>query len=422
MKTNLRSLFFLATCVLAPTTGSAATLYVWQDSLSPSPPYYTWLNAVRNIQEAVDAADPGDTVLVSGGIYDTGGRAVYGTMTNRVVIDKPITVESLMGPEVTVIQGHQVPGTTNGDGAVRCVYLSHGAVLSGFTLTSGATHDSGDYLLEQSGGGAWCESTGALVTNCVLTRNSAYWGGGGDSCRLNNCTVVDNLAWDSGGGMAFSSLKNSVVAYNAAWTDPNLSGSTADYCCTTPLPTEGRGNMTDPPRFVDLAGGNVRLVCYSPCVNAGHNAFVYGATDIDGNPRITLDTVDIGAYELPRAGLTDFISWLGQYALPTDGSADVADSDGDLLNNWEEWTAGTDPTDPNSCLRAIVTRTPFGMAVSVHICGGRRYTLQRCTDMTDPVWTPVPGRIDIFGTDRPLIFTDPDPPSPAFYRVSVRFP
>jgi hypothetical protein len=76
----------------------------------------------------VDAAQTGDTVWVAGGVYATGGRAV-GTnlLVNRVAIDRAITVQSLMGPEVTIIQGYQLPGTTNGPAAVRCVYLTSGA-------------------------------------------------------------------------------------------------------------------------------------------------------------------------------------------------------------------------------------------------------------------------------------------------------
>src|SRR6516164_10049634 len=68
----------------------AAILYVSQVSTNPIRPYATWYAAATNIQDAVNAAAPGDTVLVTNGTYASGGRAL-----NRVVVDKPVTVQSV---------------------------------------------------------------------------------------------------------------------------------------------------------------------------------------------------------------------------------------------------------------------------------------------------------------------------------------
>ena len=206
---NLAKRIFSIIPLLCLTAGSAtATVrYVDVNSASPTPPYTDWGTAARTLQDAVDAALAGDQILVTNGVYQTGGKE-FGTMTNRVVVDKAVTIQSVNGPATTQIVG--------GAESLRCVYLATGATMVGFTLTNGTAN---------SGGGVWCESASVVVSNCVITGNSAsHKGGGACSGILINCTLVGNSANIpmyvtndmGGGGAAFSLLINCTVAGNSA--------------------------------------------------------------------------------------------------------------------------------------------------------------------------------------------------------------
>ena len=293
----------LGLCVLG-LTASAATRYVDLNNSTPTAPYTNWATAATTIQAAVDAAAAGDEIVVTNGTYATGGKAVYGTMTNRVVIDKAVTVRSVNGPLATSIAGQPAPGTTgNGDGAIRCVYLVANAVLSGFTLTNGHTHADGDYSGEQSGGGAWCGSSGVL-TNCTLTANSAYYGGGAYRGTLNNCTLTGNSA-HYGGGASESTLNNCTLTANSAYYGGGACEGTLNNCTLTANSAEFGGgayvgtlnNCTLTANSATGEGGGASGGTLNNCTLTGNSASWYGGGASGGtlnNCTLTANSANTG--------------------------------------------------------------------------------------------------------------------------------
>ncbi len=103
------------------------------------------------IQEAIDAANPGDTIFVAHGIYN-----------ENIIIDKQITLIG-EGKENTIIVGHGV-----GD----VIYVSSdGVKISGFTIKGSGNR----YISPSEGGDAGIKLDrvkNCIISNCIVTENS----------------------------------------------------------------------------------------------------------------------------------------------------------------------------------------------------------------------------------------------------------
>jgi hypothetical protein len=129
----------------------------------------------------------------------------------------------------------------------------------------------------------------------------------------------------------------------------------------------------------------------------------------------------MGAYEFQAGVSGQFIAWLQQYGLPTNGSADYTDADGDGMNNWQEWRCQPTPTNSLSVLK-IVPPTPSdnGFAITWQSVAGVNYFLQRATNLATPAQfiplaTGIPGQAGTTTyTDTPAIGA-----GQFFYRVGV---
>lgn len=309
-----------------------------------------WATAKASIQAAVDACMPsGAVVRVTNGVYAAGGRAMGGILTNRVVLDRPVTVVSVGGAQATVILGMTSPTSGGlGDGAMRCLWMTNGTAVVGFTLSNGYTRVTSNAAPDACGGAVWCASASCVVSQCVIEGNAAHADGGGVlggtlaecTVRLNraqrgggvasntaaNCLFAKNLATGEGGGTFASLLTHCSVLANRATTAGGIWGGGATnsivyfntcsaraenyaaaslaWSCAQPLPA-GPSNIDRDPGLWGIA--NPRLMPSSSCIDAGSNVRSTGAFDLEGGRRLDGLAVDMGCDEF---GASSQEGWL----------------------------------------------------------------------------------------------------------------
>jgi hypothetical protein len=248
--------------------------------------------------------------------YGGAARVSYGTLTNCHItgswvggagggiclINEGLVTDSLISSNWANEWQYGYGGGLymNGGTVERCRFLSN------YTLS------------HQGGGGAYV--AGGVLRNCLFLDNSARRnvagseGDGGGALltgtgRILSSTFVRNWAIKDGGGiqMLGGGLTNSIVYGNWVTTvgSHNLHGlgGTIRYTCSPDLPEDpvGTGNRASDPRFEDAAQDNYRLLPTSPSHRTGvTEAWMTGATDLEGKPRLVGGRTDMGCYQTPE--------------------------------------------------------------------------------------------------------------------------
>ncbi|MCP4611552.1 MAG: hypothetical protein GY845_22815 [Planctomycetes bacterium] len=153
--------------------------YEFYSSDPIAPPVYVdaFAGPIRTIQEGIEAADDGDTVLVPAGTYKGEGNKDIDFAGKLVVLN------ALDGPEMTIIDC---------EGSARGFHFHSGegpaAAVIGFTIINGR-----DFY----GGAIRCEQSHPQIYHCILRDNAATFRGGAIYCEnsvptLADCTISQN--------------------------------------------------------------------------------------------------------------------------------------------------------------------------------------------------------------------------------------
>lgn len=455
--------------------------YVDDDSSFAQPPYTNWSTAASNIQDAIAVCSPGDIVHVNDGLYNQ-GFAVAPLDRFRVAITNVILLKSVNGADVTIIEGQ---GPHLSPNAVRGVYMVDGAEIVGFTIRQGhqSRHSFGAQNVSGIAGGGIRSAirncivressstaivTGGIVSDTIITANTGMWNFV-IGAQLDRCIITDNIITNNHRYL-FSTVRanNSLIKENNAKMSINSTfkhciiqgnvmeptipfaenssfsgcviidnqgniptGTTIDESCVDRSDwLLGSGNITNDPRFMDIASGDYRLQVDSPCIDkvfisttALDFARVERPLDGDGDG---IPVADIGLFEYirenvdsDRDGIDDDYEVHAFFSNPA-----AVDSDRDNSSDLEELIAGTDPRDFRSHMKMFAFTPSYEFdghrATIAWISSvGRLYSISKKTDMHS-AFEPIPNAQDIPGTGNIMTYYD-DTQSPlSFYQMSVR--
>lgn len=205
----LAPMLLIALVVGQPEHADAKTWYVTSDGTGDAP----------TIQAGIDAASPGDEVVVAAGTYTWSTQGGDSTALNgptMVTMRSGVVLRSESGSEVTILDA-EMKGR-----AVRLNSISN-ARLEGFTISRGnAPYAAPSPFANTSGGGILCRfSFGIQIRGNVLRDNASWAGGGGVSILDSDVVLANNIVSQNA-----SELGPGGVLVGGGGTNAQITGNT----------------------------------------------------------------------------------------------------------------------------------------------------------------------------------------------------
>jgi hypothetical protein len=300
----------------------------------------------------------GNSAEFGGGIscYDSNATITYCEVNNNYALGVSVGFGVVGDGGPAKGGGIYCIGRGNATTVRNCIVAGNKAVAGNGGLHGWHPGDGGNGY----GGGICCDfKSEPKIENCTVIRNTVSGGnggwilaippyrggdggngyGGGISCSyqskvtIRNCTVTDNAtsggrgAVDGqgyGAGICCESDGTGTMSNCILWSNSleQIYGSETVTYSNVQGGLEGEGNIDTDPCFVEpgywadandpniivepnhpnavWVDGDYHLLRTSPCIDAGDPNYVAGPdeTDLDGNPRVFGDRIDMGAYEL----------------------------------------------------------------------------------------------------------------------------
>ena len=198
-------------------------------------------------------------------------------------------------------------GNVNADpGSDRSFAMKYGSYIYYTPTRCRAYFDNCVFARNAAGIQAFGNNVNTYITNCTFFKNQKYilektWKPEfNDSTLYNNMYVSNCIFWEkSPSYWLFSDGSDFTWEPGGYHVDYVMLNQPKEGFLTGQIGPHAQYKVY--PMFVDTAADDFRLLPCSPAVNFGDNLSVVAAglsTDLDGQPRIFGDTVDLGAYEV----------------------------------------------------------------------------------------------------------------------------